>query len=130
MAKAHDTAAGDTKAKGESKGEIADEIHETTEAVRGDLTKLAGPKAGKAIQHWETVLEKLGPSVKGVHGDLGKLREHVTADKPDGAAIGKLLGSLSKGTLKAAEDTGGVVGKALTPLGHALEKAGKSLAAK
>ena len=126
MAKAHDTAADDTKPK----GEVADEIHATTEAVRGDLTKLAGPKADKAIQKWETMLEKLGPGVKGVHGDLGKLREHVTADKPDGAAIGKLLGKISKETLKVAEDTGGVVGKALTPLGHALEKAGKSLTEK
>ena len=126
MAKEKETDAPDTKPK----GEIADEIHETTEAVRGDLTKLKGSKADKAIKKWETMLGKLGPDVKGIHGDLGKLREHVTADEPDGAAIGKLLGKISKDTLKVADDQGGVVGKALTPLGHALEKAGKSLTEK
>ena len=113
--------------KTESKGEIADELHGLTATVKGDLTKLAGPKADKAIAHWESMLEKLGPGVKGVHGDLGKLREHVTKSDPDGKAIGKLLHGLSTKTAKVGEDTGGVVGTALKSLAGALEKAGASL---
>lgn len=123
MAKAHESNTGEETLP---KGETADDIREVTSALKGDLTKLAGPKAGKTIQHFEDLLEKL-PGVKAIHTELGKLREHVTSSDPDGAAIAKLLHGLSTKTAKVAEDTGGVVGTALKSLAGALEKAGTSL---
>lgn len=122
MAKTHET--DDEKMP---KGEVADEIHGLTTALKGDLTKLAGPKADKSIGHWETMLEKLGTGVKPIHTDLGKLREHVTKSDPDGAAIAKLLHGLSTKVAKVAEDQGGVIGTALKSLAGALEKGGASL---
>lgn len=109
------------------KGETADDIRELAGTLKGDLTKLAGSKADKAISHWEGLLEKVGPGVKSIHTDLGKLREHVTAADPDGKAIGKLLSSLSTKTAKVAEDQGGVIGTALKSLSSTLETASASL---
>ena len=125
MAKAHDTKADDEATL--PKGEVSDELHGLTTALKGDLTKLAGAKADKTIAHWESMLEKVGPGVKGIHGDLGKLREHVSKSEVDGKAVAKLLSSLSAKTAKVGEDTGGVVGTALKSLAGALEKGASSL---
>ena len=73
MAKAHDTTE-----TAMPKGEVADDIHGLTTALKGDLTKLAGPKADKAISHWTGLLEKVGPGTKPITTDLTKLRELVT----------------------------------------------------
>ena len=129
MAKAHDEKARETTADDATlpKGETADELHGLTTALKGDLTKLAGTKADKAIAHWEGLLEKLGPGVKGIHGDLGKLREHVSKSDVDGKAVARLLHGLSGKVTKVAEETGGVVGTALKSLAGALEKGGASL---
>ena len=122
METAHDTE--DAKIP---KGDTADDLRELAGALKGDLTKLAGPKADKAIAHWEGLLEKIGPGAKSIHTDLGKLREHVSASAPDGKAIAKLLSSLGTKTAKVGEDQGGVIGTALKSLSHALEAGAASL---
>lgn len=109
------------------KGETADDIKELSAALKGDLTKLAGPKADKLIARWDATLDKVGTPVKGIRADLAKLREHVTGDEPDGAAIAKVLAGLSTKTAKVAEDQGGVIGTALKSLAGALDKASTSL---
>ncbi len=123
MAKAdHD--AGEHEPK---KGEVADEVHEVTEALRGDLTKLAGTKADKVISHWQTKLEGMGSETKGIAGDLGKLKGLVADKSPDGAKIATCLTGLGEKVGKLADDQGGVVGKALTTLGHQLTRSAESL---
>ena len=109
------------------KGEVADEVHEVTESLRGDLTKLAGSKADKVIGHWQTKLEGMGADTKGIASDLGKLKELVADKSPDGAKISKSLTGLGEKVGKLAEAQGGVVGKALTTLGHQLTRSGESL---
>ena len=111
-----------------SKGEVADSVKELTATLRGDLTKLAGSKADKAITHWQTTLESLGGAgLKGIATELGKLKTLVTDDTPDGAKIAKALSSVSDKVSKVAEEQGGVIGTALTTLSHALQRGSDSL---
>ncbi len=108
------------------KGEVATELHEVTSALKGDLTKLAGPTATKVITHWQTTLEGLG--VKNIATDLGHLKTLVGDKSPDGAKIGKNLAGLGDKVAKLAEEQGGVVGTALKSLAGALHKGSESLA--
>ena len=111
------------------KGETADAIKEVVTALHGDLTKLAGTKADKAISHWQTSLEGLGGApLKAIAADLGKLKTLVTGGEPDGEKISKSLNGLGDKVKKLAEEQGGVIGTALTSLASALHKGGKSLA--
>ena len=113
------------------KGEVSAELHEATTALRGDLTKLAGPKADKLISHWQTTLEGLGdPATKSVAADLGKLKALVSDESPDGAKIAKSLSGLGDKVSKLAEDHGGVVGTALKSMAGVLHKGSESLTAK
>ena len=120
-----------TKHEEPKKGELSAELHDLTAAVKGDLTKLAGSKADKAISHWQTTLEGLGGApLKAIAGDLGKLKALVADDEPDGAKIGKNLAGLSEKVAKLAEEQSGVIGTALKSLSGALHKGSESLAAK
>ena len=83
------------------KGEVATELHEVTSALKGDLTKLAGPTATKVITHWQTTLEGLG--VKDVATDLGHLKTLVGDKSPDGA---KDDGAVSVPQRRAGEHAG------------------------
>jgi hypothetical protein len=125
MAKSKSTDTGDTETL--SKGAVAENLRGLTATLKGDLTKLAGSKADKAIATWESILESVGTGVKPVRTDLGKLREHVTSDEPDGKAIAKLLTSLSTKTAKVADDQTGIIGTALKSLSSTLEQAATSL---
>ncbi len=110
------------------KGEVAEEIRDTAKVLHGDLSKLAGPKAEKAISHWQTMLETLDISgTKPVATELGKLRELISADELDGKAISRTLNSLSTKVRKISEEVGGIVGTALTTLASALEQGAESL---
>ena len=109
------------------KAETATKLRELAGVLKGDLTKLAGKKADKAIGQWEALLEKVGPKVKGIHADLGKLREQVSAEEPDGKAIAKILKSLGTKTAKVAGEQTGVIGTALKGLAGALETGAASL---
>ena len=124
MEKAKDTTAAHHEPK---KGEVATELHDVTAALRGDLTKLAGPKADKLISHWQTTLDGMG--VKGIAGDLGKLKALVGDGSPDGAKIAKSLSALGDKVEKLAEEQGGVVGTALKSLAGVLHKGSESLTA-
>ena len=110
------------------KGEVAEEIRGTVKVLQGDLTKLAGPKADKAISHWQTMLETLDVSgTKPVATELGKLRDLLSADDLDGKAISRTLSSLATKVRKVSEEVGGIVGTALNALASGLEQGAESL---
>ena len=128
---AQDTKAHDAKSADHAepkKGEVSADVHEVTTALRGDITKLAGPKADKLIGHWQTFLDGLGDAgTKAVAADLGKLKALVADKSPDGAKIGKALTGLGDKVAKLGEDHGGVVGTALKSLAGVLHKGGEHL---
>ncbi len=110
------------------KGEITEEVRDTAKVLHGDLTKLSGPKADKAIGQWQSMLENLDVSgTKAVSTELGKLRELVSAAKPDGKAISRTLSSLGTKVRKIADESGGIVGTALNTLASGLEQGAQSL---
>ncbi len=122
----HDSAAHEPP----KKGEVSGELHELTTSLKGDLTKLAGPKAEKTITYWQTMLEGLGDAhLKAIATDLGKLKALVADGSPDGAKIGKSLAGLGDKVAKVAEEHGGAVGTALKAVAGALHKGSESLAA-
>ena len=124
--KSHETAAHDEP----TKGEVNTELHELTTELRGGLTKLSGPKAEKAITHWQTTLEGLGDThLKAIATDLGKLKALVGDAKPDGAKIAKSLSGLGDKVEKVAGEQTGVVATALKSLAGVLHKGSESLTA-
>ena len=113
------------------KGEVSADIHDVTTALRGDLTKLAGSKADKAIAHWQTTLDGIGGApLHAIAADLGKLKTLVGDESPDGAKIAKSLAGLGDKVAKLSEAQGGVVGTALKSLAGVLHKGSESLTAK
>ena len=79
-----------------TKGEVAEGVKNLTSALRGDLTKLAGTKADKAISYWQTTLEGIGGAgLKSIATELGKLKPLVTDDEPDGKKIARQLSTLA-----------------------------------
>ncbi len=94
-------------------------------ALEKGLDSVPPSAAVEQIEYWEDQLKGADFSgAKGLLHDLESLKKHLTADKPDNAAIGKLTAKLGGETTKAAghaEDD--AVAEKLKDLGGKLSKA-------
>lgn len=76
-----------------------DEIDATTATLRNGVANLAISSAVGEIELWQQKLEASGdPGLAKIGGDLGKLRDELTADNLDPEAVGGLLDSLGRQT--------------------------------
>ncbi len=76
-----------------------DEIDSTTATLRGGVANLAISSAVGEIELWQQKLEAAGdPGLTKIGGDLGRLRDELTADNLDAEAVGGLLSSLGQQT--------------------------------
>lgn len=77
--------------------------------------------ATKNIEGWETALEKVeSPAAKAIVKDLESLKKHLHAEKPDNAAIQKLMAKLGKETVAIGKKTEGPGAEKIQALGEAL----------
>ncbi len=80
--------------------------------------------AVKNIEGWEATLGKVeAPAAKAIVKDLESLKQHLHADKIDGAAIKKLVAKLGKETVAIAGKSDGANAAKIKSLGEALTHA-------
>ena len=101
----------------------------TIKALQGGLTELGVAKGVKNIDSWMETLEKADfRGSKIIHDNLGKLKTHLEAEAPDGAAIGQLLVTIGEETTRAiSHHADNAEGKKLGQLAELLTSAGGDL---
>ena len=101
----------------------------TIKALGGSLTDLGVAKGVKNIDSWlETLADADFRGAQTIHANLEKLKTHLEAETPDGAAIGQLLKTLGEETGRAASHhADNAEGKKITQLAELLGSAGGSL---
>ena len=81
--------------------------------------------AAKQIEYWEGQLKDADfRGAKTILHDLEALKKALHGDKPDGAAIQKLVAKLGAETVRSASNAEGAAAEKLKTVGAALEKAG------
>lgn len=69
-----------------------EDFDSTTSALRDGVRRVAIPRAVEEIDNWREKLEASGdPGLQPIAGELGRLKELLTADNLDEVAIGRLL---------------------------------------
>ena len=106
-----------------------DEIDSTTATLRGGVANLAISSAVGEIELWQQKLEASGdPGLVKIGGDLGRLRDELTAESLDPEAIGSLLGSLGQQTADTgAGDLPPFIVEKLQVLGRLLTEEGSKV---
>jgi hypothetical protein len=96
-------------------------IRKLKEGVKGFTISAAV----KNIEGWEEALGELDtPGVKGVAGDLRKLKRLIQADPIDGEAVKQVLQKLGEATLRVAERADDKKAARIREIGEALQQAG------
>ena len=97
----------------------------TESAIEKGLETIKPDAAVKLIEGWEQELESADLSgVKGIAGDLERLKKELSKESPKPEAVTKLVGKLGAATTKAAERADGPVADKVRSLGEALSNSG------